>query len=184
MGTNFYDREVEKLEHIFGIPIRADPETFKRKCTLMWYCSYKSNHEIVLYAAAWTLELKTLWIKPCKISHHIFLIGKAPHPNIVQRRQSYDPNPQHHQAHNKEQVHPIGGEESLWIEHRAYYERFQQHDACGKNNKKLCQYAWSGAPFLPNLHLQIRSGSDISPVGNIQAESIAHKRSLITYLCG
>jgi hypothetical protein len=33
MGTNFYEREIEKIEQIFAIPISSDPSTFKRKCT-------------------------------------------------------------------------------------------------------------------------------------------------------
>lgn len=33
MGTNFYEREADKLENIFGLPIISDPQTFKKKCT-------------------------------------------------------------------------------------------------------------------------------------------------------
>ena len=32
MGTNFYEREVEKIEQIFAIPINSNPHTFQRKC--------------------------------------------------------------------------------------------------------------------------------------------------------
>lgn len=32
MGTNFYDRETEKIEQLFAIPIHSNPQAFQRKC--------------------------------------------------------------------------------------------------------------------------------------------------------
>ena len=34
MGTNFYEREVEKIEQVFAIPIHSEASTFKRKSTM------------------------------------------------------------------------------------------------------------------------------------------------------
>ena len=32
LGTNFFERETDKIESIFAIPIKSDPKSFTKKC--------------------------------------------------------------------------------------------------------------------------------------------------------